>query len=72
MRNFRLHSSIVDQKQKAPHDPSAYNPETLALTFVTGVHLFDLQAGYVHAVYYVWKESHHIIIAHGHVGNNLF
>jgi len=34
-------------------------------------HLLDLQTRYLHATNNIWKQSHHIIIAHGHVGNDL-
>lgn len=35
------------------------------------IHLFDFQAGYRHTVDDVGKQSHHIVVAHSHVGHNL-
>lgn len=34
-------------------------------------HLLDLQAGYLHTVYNVWEQRHHVIVAHGHVRYDL-
>jgi hypothetical protein len=34
-------------------------------------HLLDLQAGNLHAVQDVWEEGDHVIVAHGHIGNDL-
>ena len=35
------------------------------------LHFLDLQTRYVHTTYDVREQCNHIIIAHGHVGNNL-
>jgi hypothetical protein len=34
-------------------------------------HLLDLEAGDMHATNNVREEGHHVIVAHGHVGDNL-
>ena len=37
-----------------------------------GIHLLDLQTRQIHAVDNIGKQSNHIIIAHSHIGDNLF
>lgn len=38
---------------------------------VLALHLLDLETRYVHASDYVREEGDHVVVAHGHVGNNL-
>lgn len=36
------------------------------------VHLFDFGTRDIHLVDHVWKESDHLVVVHGHVGDYLF
>lgn len=40
-------------------------------SLVLNVHLLYLQTGQIHTADNIWKQSNHIIIAHGHVGDDL-
>lgn len=35
------------------------------------LHLFDFQYWYLHASDNIWEEGNHVIVAHGHICNDL-
>ena len=35
------------------------------------LHLLDLQTWELHAIQYIWEQRHHVVVAHGHIGDDL-
>ena len=82
-RDLGSHPRIVYQKQETPGLcqsiclaaclPSCILILVLIIPWNRGpyAHFLNLQAGNVHTADYIGKEGDHLVVAHGHVGNDL-